>query len=431
MKRAMRKAFSHKGMTKFGEFHMAKKTNYNHMKYLKTHHSVLTLTLIICFAFFSCTPKDTANKIYNPLSKAENGFITFDSIPDGNYRVHVKVGSKDAVGHTVIRGESRRLFYDGIKTAKGEFKDVYFNINKRDTIISEGKVVNIKPRERNKANWDSKLTFEFNGEAPQVEFIEIEPVEDVITIFLCANSTVVDQDYEPWIGWGQMLPRFFNDKVCVANYAESGETATGFIARGRLAKLLTQAKAGDYVFMEFGHNDQKERGEGIGAYLNFTDRLKDFIKEVRAIGAHPIFVTPTQRRSFNEEGKIMETHGDYPDAMRKLANEENVPLIDLHNYTRTMYEALGVEESVHAFVHYPANTFPNQPKELKDNTHFNPYGGYQIVQCVVYGMKEINLPLVKYLRSDVPDYNPAQPDKFEDFKWYPTPFAEVQKPDGN
>ncbi len=368
----------------------------------------------------------------DPLSKASHGFIYFDSIPDGNYRVHVRVGSKDSAGLTVIRGESRRLFYDGIKTAKGEFKDVYFNINKRDTIIDKDHVVRIKSRERNKPNWDDKLSFEFNGDHPQVDFIEIDPApKDVITVFLCANSTVVDQDYEPWIGWGQMFPRYFNDKVCVANYAESGETATGFLARGRLAKLLTQAKKGDYVFMEFGHNDQKERGKGVGPYLNFTDNLKKFLNQIRAIGANPVFVTPTQRRSFDENGKIQETHGEYPNAMRKLAKEENVPLIDLHNYTRTLYETVGVEPSRHIFVQYPANTFPNQPKKLEDNTHFNPYGGTQIVQCVVYGMKQINLPLVKYLRDDVPNYDPAHPDEFDTFKWYPTPFSESLKPDGN
>ena len=97
---------------------------------------------------------------------------------------------------------------DGIVTGKGEYKDVYFNINKRDTVISEGKVVRIKKREQNKMNWDSHLSFEFNGENPQVDFIEITPVDDVITVFLCANSTVVDQDYEPWIGWGQIAPLY-------------------------------------------------------------------------------------------------------------------------------------------------------------------------------------------------------------------------------
>ena len=383
------------------------------------------------FLMYSCSEKENPYKIEKPLEVAKHGFVTFKNVPDGNYRVHVRVGSKESKGHTVIRGESRRMFFDGIETAKGEFKDVYFTINKRDTVISEGRVVRIKKREQNKANWDSNLSFEFNGEAPRVEFVEISPVDDAITVFLCANSTVVDQDYEPWIGWGQMAPQFFNDKVSIANYAESGETATGFIARGRLDKLLTQAKAGDYIMVEFGHNDQKERGEGIGAYLNFTERLKFFIAKAKEIGAQPVFITPTQRRSFNKEGKIMDTHGDYPDAMRKLATEEGIPLIDLHSYTRTLYEAMGVEASINAFVHYPANTFPNQPKALKDNTHFNPYGGYEIAQCVIYGMKQIELPLVEYLRKDIKDFDPGKPDDFNSFKWYPTPFAEIEKPDGN
>ncbi|MBL4561812.1 MAG: rhamnogalacturonan acetylesterase [Labilibaculum sp.] len=389
------------------------------------------IAVVLIMVFQACTEKDSQFKILDPLSKADNGFITFKNVPDGNYRVHVRVGSDKNTGHTVIRGESRRLFFDGISTKKGEIKDVYFYINKRDTIITEGRNVKIKKREVNKLNWDSNLTFEFNGESPQVVFIEITPSDSAITIFLCGDSTVVDQENEPWCSWGQIITCFFNDKVCFANYAESGETTSGFIARRRLEKLITQVKSGDYIFVEFGHNDQKEKGEGKGAYLNFTDRLKDFVTKAREKGAVPVFVTPTQRRSFNQEGKIMDTHGDYPDAMRKLAAEEDVPLIDLHSYTRSFYEALGVENSVNAFVHYPANTFPNQKKALKDNTHFNPFGANQIAKCVVFGMKQIDLPLVQYLRDEVKDFTPSQPDDFKNFKWYPTPFSEIQKPDGN
>ena len=393
--------------------------------------SACMIVVVLIMVFQSCSKKDSQFKIMDPLSKADNGFVTFKDVPDGNYKVHVRIGSDNSAGHTVIRGESRRLFFDGISTEKGEIKDVYFYINKRDTIITAGRNVKIKKREKTKLNWDSNLTFEFNGGSPQVVSIEITPSDSAITVFLCGDSTVVDQENEPWCSWGQIIPCFFSDDVCFANYAESGETASGFIARGRLEKLLTQVKPGDYIFVEFGHNDQKERGEGKGAYLNFTDRLKDFIAEAREKGANPVFVTPTQRRSFNGEGKIVDTHGDYPDAMRKLAAEENISLIDLHSYTRTLYEAMGVENSVNAFVHYPANTFPNQETPLKDNTHFNPFGANQIAKCVVYGMKQIHLPLVLYLRDDVKDFNPAGPDDFKNFKWYPTPFAEIQKPDGN
>ena len=237
-------------------------------------------------------------------------------------------------------------------------------INKRNTHISEKENVRIKPRERQKLNWDDKLTLEFNGDAPQLSELIIEKVNNVPTVFLCGNSTVVDQDNEPWASWGQMIPRFFNDSICFANYAESGESANTFIGAGRLKKALTQMKPGDYIFMEFGHNDQKQKGPGKGAYYSFMTSLKTFIDEARARGAYPVLVTPTQRRSFDENGKIRDTHEDYPEAMRWLAAKENVPLIDLNEMTRTLYEAMGVEPSKKAFVHYPAGTYPGQNLSL-------------------------------------------------------------------
>ena len=284
-------------------------------------------------------------------------------------------------------------------------------MNKRNTIISDGEKVQIKEREKNKLNWDDKLTFEFNGDAPCLASLKIEPVNDVVTVFLAGNSTVVDQDNEPWASWGQMIPRFFDEHVCFANYAESGERADTFIKAGRLKKALTQMKEGDYMFIEFGHNDQKLKGPGKGAYYSFASNLKYFVDVVRAKGGIPVFVTPTQRRSFDNSGKIQETHEDYPDAMRWVAQREGVQVIELHDMTRVFYEAMGVEPSKKAFVHYPAGTYPNQTKALADNTHFNPYGAYEIAKCVIEGIKQLNLPWVKYLRDDYHPFNPASPDK--------------------
>ena len=318
-----------------------------------------------------------------------------------------------------------------MKTKKGELLPCSFTINKRDIHISDKEDVRIKPRERSKLNWDDKLTLEFNGDAPQLTELIIERVENVPTIFLCGNSTVVDQDNEPWASWGQMVPRFFTDSICFANYAESGESANTFIGAGRLKKALTQMKPGDYIFMEFGHNDQKQKGPGKGAFYSFMTSLKTFVDEARARGAQPVLVTPTQRRSFDENGKIKDTHLDFPDAVRWLAEKENIPLIDLHAMTRVLYEAMGVEESKHAFVHYPANTYPGQDRPLADNTHFNPYGAYQIAKCVIEGMKKAGLPVVKFLRADYQGYNPSQPDNRDSFKWNDIPFTEVEKPDGN
>lgn len=369
--------------------------------------------------------------IASPDSKSTDPFFFSVAVPDGNYRVTAVLGSKQAPGSTTLRGESRRLFYENVATDKGEFTTCVFVINKRNTHISDQEDVRIKPREFQKLNWDDKLTLEFNGDAPQLCELVIERVKDVPTIFLCGDSTVVDQDNEPWASWGQMITRFFNEQVAFANYAESGESGNTFIAVGRLKKALTQMKAGDYIFIEFGHNDQKQKGPGKGAYYSYMTSLKTFIDEARLRGAHPVLVTPTQRRSFDETGKIRDTHADFPEAMRWLAAKENVPLIDLHAMTRTLYEAMGVEPSKKAFVHYPAGSYPGQTRPFADNTHFNPYGAYQIAKCVIEGMKQLELPLIEFLRPGYTAYNPAQPDDVGAFHWNDSPFTEVEKPDGN
>ncbi len=366
-----------------------------------------------------------------PTKGSKAPFFFSVDVPDGNYLVTVTVGSRKQAGVTTVRGESRRLFLENIATRKGERKTFQFTINKRNTRINADEVVRIKPREKNKLNWDDKLTLEFNGDAPCLEQLTIERTESVPTIFLAGNSTVVDQDQEPWASWGQMVTRFFDHRICFANYAESGERADTFIKAGRLKKALSQMKPGDYMFIEFGHNDQKLKGPGMSGHYFFATQLKIFIDEVRAKGGIPVFVTPTQRRSFDEQGKIKETHADYPDGMRAVAKREGVALIELHDMTRTLYEAMGVEESKKAFVHYPAHSYPGQDKPFADNTHFNPYGAYQIAKCVIEGMKTLELPIVEYLRPDYKAYSPAIPDDRNAFQWNDSPFVEIEKPDGN
>lgn len=390
---------------------------------------VLILALLFTLAYTTCWARQVLYAFDFTKEKAPVEGISVD-VPDGNYRITIKIGSAKKAGSTTVRGESRRLFIENLPTKKGEIVERTFVVNKRNTQISGDEYVKIKPREAHKLNWDDKLSLEFSGDAPQIVSLTIEKADDVTTVFLCGNSTVVDQDNEPWAGWGQMIPRFFDDRVAFANYAESGESANTFIAAGRLKKLLTQTKAGDYIFIEFGHNDQKQKGPGKGAYYSYMTSLKTFIDEARLRGANPVLVTPTQRRSF-KDGKIIDTHEDYPEAMKWLAQKEHIPLVDLHAMTRTLYEAIGVEASVKAFVHYPANTFPNQPDALADNTHFNPYGAYQIAKCVIEGIKTLQLPLTKHIRADYVPYSPDKPDAIDAFHWVPAKSAEVEKPDGN
>ena len=380
----------------------------------------------------------SAQTIDLDLSKAQNAksnapFTRNIEVPDGNYKVTVVLGSKKKAGKTVVRAENRRLMVDEVATKKGQFKTVEFVVNKRTPEIEKGKRVKVKDREKNYNTWDNAINLEFTGAAPAVKEVKIERDTTATTIFLCGNSTVVDQPYEPWASWGQMIPRWFGPEVAISNNAESGLTAGSFLGSYRLDKILTMMKKGDYVICEFGHNDQKEKMAGAGAWYNFSYNLKVFIDKVRAKGGNIIFVTPTQRRRFDDatHSKILETHGDYPDAMRAVAKREGVPVIELHDMTRTFFETLGYENSKKALVHYPANTFPGQDKPLADNTHFNPYGAYEIAKMVVMGMKQLNLPIVKYLRSDWKDFNPAQPDDYNKFVWYNSVQQDVTKPDGN
>jgi lysophospholipase L1-like esterase len=349
-------------------------------------------------------------------------------VPDGNYLVKVVLGGKKN-SNTTVRAEGRRLMMDNITTKRAkDTQEVSFTVNKRTPLIDEKNRVKIKDREKAYFTWDDKLTLEFNGDMPAVKHIHIEKA-DVPTIYLCGNSTVVDQNYEPWASWGQMITRWFGPEVAISNHAESGLTARTFIASNRLDKILTTLKKGDYVFVEFGHNDEKEKKPGDGAWYHYQYQLKIFVDQVRKKGADIVFCTPTQRRAFNDDKKtLMNTHGDFPAAMKMVAEKENVPLIDLNRLTKTFFETLGYEDSKRALVHYPKEMYG---RELADNTHFNPYGAYEVAKCVVMGMKQLNLPVVQYLRADWQDFNPAQPDDWKTFKWAPSRISENVKPDGN
>lgn len=354
-------------------------------------------------------------------------------VPDGNYKVTVRLGDKKRKAQTTVRAESRRLMLDDVATAKGKFEDRTFIVHKRQKGINLKDSVRINQREVGTPTWDDKLTLEFTGHAPAVQSVTITPVTDadsVTTVYLCGNSTVVDQTKEPWASWGQIMPAYFDSSVCVANNAESGQRASSFLDSKRYDKVLSMARPGDWVLIEFGHNDQKERGPGKGAYYNFATCLKIFIDRARAAGLNPVFITPTARRHFDDNGKIKDTHGDYPQAMREVAAREGVPVIELNPMTKTLYETMGTEDSKKAFVHYPANTYPGQTEPLADNTHFNPFGATQVAKCVREGLKKAAPELAKHLK-DAPAYDPAHPDDPAAFYWPEAPFFEAEKPYGN
>ena len=352
-------------------------------------------------------------------------------VPDGNYKVTVRLGDRKKAGHTVVRAESRRMVAPPVATKKGQFAEQTFIVNKRDHYINNVETVALNKREKGITRWDDKLTLEFNGDYPLCESITVEPIYDgLTTVYLFGNSTVVDQDKEPYASWGQIIPVFFDSTVVVANHAESGQAARTFIGGKRADKALSTMKPGDYVFIEFGHNDQKQKGPGKGAYFSFMSEMKQLVDMVRAKGAVPVLVTPTARRSFDDNGRIRQTHGEYPDAVRFLAAHDSVTVIDLNPMTFRLYEAMGVEPSTRAFVHYPANTFPGQATALEDNTHFNPFGAYEVARCVMEGIKTQLPELARHLK-DAPAFDPSNPDDPDSFYWPLSPFVDTEKPLGN
>lgn len=301
---------------------------------------------------------------------------------------------------------------ENVETKAGGYETRRFTVNVRQPAIASGGSTSLNGRETGPPmapDWDHLLTLEFNGPQPGVATLWIRPAPEATAVFVAGDSTVTDQPNEPWAGWGQMLPRFFQQGVAVSNHAESGLALYSFERQKRLDKILSMMKKGDYIFIQFGHNDQKDKTVGAGPFTTYKANLKKFVEAARSKGGIPVLVTPMERRRWN--GNVPEaTLTEYAEAVRQVATGENAPVIDLNAMSLKLYAALGPENSKKAFVFYPANTFPGQDNELKDNTHHNTYGGYELARCIVEGIKA-NVPeLAKQLARDAGSFDPARPD---------------------
>lgn len=364
-----------------------------------------------------------------PVEGADPGSAFFFSVavPEGNHRVSVTFGGEFASNNTV-KAESRRLMIEDLKTAPGETVTRSFIVNVRNSAVPPpeknapgGSAVVLNDREAGSFTWDDKLTLEFNGSMPAPRSITIESV-DVPTVYLLGDSTVTDQRWEDGASWGQMLTRFLRPEVAVANHAESGETMKSFLTGLRLAKVLSQLKSGDYLFIQFGHNDSKQQWPQtyVEADTTYQAYLRVFIAEARLRGATPVLITSPQRRSFGADGRIRNTHGNYPAAVRAVAAEEKVPLIDLEAASRAFYEALGPERAPLAF-----------SNAGKDATHHNNYGAYQLAKIVVQGIRETQLSLEPFIVDDFAAFDPAKPDDPATFTLPASPQRSSERPRGN
>ncbi|WP_422974408.1 rhamnogalacturonan acetylesterase [Undibacterium sp. Ji49W] len=342
-------------------------------------------------------------------------FLFSVAVPEGNYRVKLTLGDADEASETTVKAETRRLMLEKVQTKKGERIERSFVVNVRRPGIAGGGEVKLKPRETGEEQftWDDKLTLEFNGPRPSLDAIDIERIDNLPTLYLLGDSTVTDQPGEPYASWGQMLPRFFSSDVSVANYAQSGESLASSKSARRLDKVLSLVKPYDYVFIQFGHNDMK--AVDVATYKN---NLKIYTAALAEKRAQVILVTQVQRRTF-EGGTISNSHKGYPDAVREVAREEGLPLIDLHAMSKVFYEALGPEKSLLAF-------------KPGDGTHHNAYGAYELAKCIVEGVRQAKLPLAKSILADVGSFDPAKPDALESFSIPASPaMVSIKKPDGS
>lgn len=360
----------------------------------------------------------TAAQVAANSCTSERPFFFSVALPEGSYRVTVTLGGPQT-STTTIWAEARRLILEKIPVKASGSVNRTFDVNVRNPAIAgdPNHTVRLKQREVGNLDWDNKLTLEFNGDHPAFRELHIEPIHET-TIYLAGDSTVVDQDVEPWAAWGQMLPRFFRPGVVVANHAESGETIRSFVGEQRFAKVMSLIQPGDYLFIQFAHNDQKPNAVSIDDYKTL---LVDYIEKTRAKGATPVLVTSMNRRTFDDAGHITNSLAGYPDAMREVAAQQHAALIDLNAMSKTLFEAMGPDGTLKAFMHYAANTFPNQTEAISDNTHFNKYGAYELARCIVHGIRQAKLPLRKFLVKDVPDFNPAVPDPVDGFSLPATP----------
>jgi len=235
-----------------------------------------------------------------------------------------------------------------------------------------------------------------------------------ITVYLAGDSTMARKlpEKRPETGWGESLPEFFNaDKVRIENHAQNGRSTRTFIEEKRWQAIVDKLKAGDYVFIQFGHNDaSKDKVDRYTPPEDYRRNLIAFVEDVRRKKAIPVLLTPVMRRRFDREGNFFDSHGEYPDIVRSVAAANRVMLIDMHRKSERVLRQYGAEESRKLFLQLKPNENLNYPQGIEDNTHFSPLGASIMAALAVEGVREQKLALAKYLKRTNPG-RIAKPDK--------------------
>ena len=329
----------------------------------------------------------------------------------GNYDVTMRLGDAHEATESFVKFQGRRLASDRIVTKPGEFVDFSF------TARVPGPYTTRRGDER--SNRDLGILVMTKGGSSAAALPKVVPAPDSRTIYLCGDSTVTDQQKEPWGSWGQVLPAFVRRGWAVSNFARSGLALKTFEGEGRLKRIFEHLRKDDWVVIQFGHNDQKIAGEE--PEKGYTRRLNEWIDRIRERGAHPVLVTPVERRRFDEKTgeHLGKTLAAYADAMKAVAAAKGVPLVDLNDASYRMHAKMGPAGS-------KAIQCNNRGKI--DNTHHNVYGAYEMARVVAAGLARI--PVVgEAVRERYRDFDPEKPDA--DPQIPPSGGTDWTKPEGS
>lgn len=223
------------------------------------------------------------------------------------------------------------------------------------------------------------------------------PQPDPITIYLIGDSTMSDKKVMayPETGWGMPFKYYFDETVTVENHAHNGASTRTFIEEGRWQPVVQNLEKGDYVFIQFGHNDEVKTKEQYTSPKKFKENLTKFIIETRQKEAQPILLTPIARRHFDAEGHLIDTHKKYSELVREVAHKYDVPLIDMDKRSQKLLRKLGPEDSKFLYNYLKPGQNPHYPEGRSDDTHFNEYGARRMAELVLDGIIDLNLELAK------------------------------------
>lgn len=226
--------------------------------------------------------------------------------------------------------------------------------------------------------------------------------QDPPTLHLAGDSTMADKAYvpnNPEKGWGQVLPLYLQEGIGLRNHALNGRSTKSFREEGHWDSLLLAVNKGDYVIIQFGHNDQSPE-KGVERYSppeQYKANLQRFVEEVRSKQAIPILATPISRRKF-EGDSLIRTHGSYPDKMREVAKEMEVPLLELEERSRELILTFGEQRSKQLFLHYLPGEYARFPQGKEDNTHLSPTGAFAVCDLAVEELKRELPELMPYFK---------------------------------